>query len=83
MGPAAITSVAFDYSGQYLAAAGGGGDGCGLRVFSVIKGLSDLMTLPEAHTKTVSGIAWGPDASFLASCGHDRAVKLWSPSGSE
>lgn len=75
-----VKSVSLDYSGSYLAATGGP-KGCGL-VVKAVKDWSaslggEVQTL--AHSKAVTALAWGPNATFLASCGMDRAVKIFVP----
>lgn len=66
------SSIAFDHSGTYMAAASG-------KTLSicVVKEWSLITTL-EGHEKDITGVSFGPDAGSIVSCGMDRAVKLWS-----
>jgi len=65
-----ITAVEWDYSGTYLAVSGDD-----IRVF-MGKSLNHIATYSK-HTKAVTGVKWGPKASFLASCSLDRTLKVW------
>ena len=64
--------VTFDKSGSYLAI--GGTD---VRVYTAKKGTL-LATLTD-HTCSISGLAWGPDATFLAAASVDSTVKVFGP----
>lgn len=64
-------SLAFDYSGAYLAV--GGSD---VRLYGV-KGWSQISTLSD-HTKAVTGVAFGTDAKQLITTSLDRSLKLYS-----
>jgi len=67
----AVSSLAWDYSGTYLAVAGKD-----IRVL-VGKALDHVVTL-GAHTDRVTDVAWGQDAQWLASTSMDRTLKLWA-----
>lgn len=70
MGAASVSSVAFDYSGQYLAI------GAGQQIeVQVAKEWTPLASL-AVHSKAVTGLAWGSDARFLVSSSMDRTVKV-------
>eukprot|EP00741_Cyanophora_paradoxa_P022623 tig00021493_g21848.t1 len=66
-----INAVAFDYSGQYLAAAG-----ANVRVFAT-KGFEEVKAFGE-HTAAVTDVAFGPDAAFIGSASLDRSVKFFA-----
>jgi pre-mRNA-processing factor 19 len=71
----AVTSVCFDQTAQFLAASAGSD----IQVFSG-KQLTPLQTF-SSHTNTVTGVAFGPNASFIASASLDRNLKIFaSPS---
>ncbi len=72
----AISSIAFDNYGLY-AAVGGCGNGCGVQLWQV-KDWEQIKNLEDAHSKAVTGVAWGPNASFVASVGMDRCVKVFA-----
>jgi pre-mRNA-processing factor 19 len=65
-------AVSFDHSGRYLAAAGE----ASVRVWGT-KPWEQLADL-SAHKKSVTGVSWGPKASFLASVSADRALKFYA-----
>jgi len=67
----AVTSLDFDYSGKYLAAATGNE----VRVFAG-KNLDHVMTFHD-HTAPVTCVRWGKDARFLASTSMDRTLKFY------
>lgn len=66
-----MRALAFDFSGLYLAHAAG--NAISVRA---VKEWTEVVQLPEAHSKPVMSLAWGSDAAFLASCGMDKAVKF-------
>mgnify|MGYP001124971007 CR=1 FL=1 len=67
---APVNDAKFDFSGQYLATAGS--------TLNVYKSKSwDLIRSFDEHTAPVTGVAWGPDAKFLASSSMDRTLKIW------
>ena len=66
----AVTSVAFDESGVYLAV----GSESTVDI-SVVKEWSALASL-HTHKKAVTGLAWGEHATFLLSASLDRTLKL-------
>ena len=69
---APVTSVSFDWSGQFVAA--GGQD---VQVFAVKdQGLSHLTRL-AGHTSTVTGVCWGDDAKSLMSVASDKTMKIF------
>mmetsp|Transcript_15753 Transcript_15753/g.26301 ORF Transcript_15753/g.26301 Transcript_15753/m.26301 type:complete len:535 (-) Transcript_15753:71-1675(-) len=69
----AVTSVAFDPAGMYLAL----GSAAGTVDLSVSKEWACLSTL-STHKKAVTGLAWGADAAFLLSSSMDRCIKKQS-----
>jgi WD40 repeat protein len=73
VGPHAITKVAFDHSGNYIAA-GGGAEAGTISLRTAKDFANDIVNL-SAHSKTVTGLAWGADARGLWSCSLDKAVK--------
>jgi len=66
-----VTSLDFDYSGKYLAAAAGSE----VRVFAG-KNLDHVITLHD-HTAPVTMVRWGRDARLLASTSMDRTLKFY------
>lgn len=66
-----VNSVAFDYSGAYLAVASDQ-----VQVFKSKKW--NLLATYEGHSKAVSAVEWGPDAGWLASASMDRNLRIWS-----
>eukprot|EP01128_Nolandella_sp_AFSM9_P010241 TRINITY_DN7049_c0_g1_i1.p1 TRINITY_DN7049_c0_g1~~TRINITY_DN7049_c0_g1_i1.p1 ORF type:complete len:504 (-),score=101.94 TRINITY_DN7049_c0_g1_i1:119-1561(-) len=66
-----VVSLAYDYSGSYLAAATGND----IRVFTG-KSLDHVTTLHD-HAAPVTDVEWGMDASFLASASMDRTLRFW------
>jgi len=69
-GTVGVSAITIDYSGLYLAAAAG----YTVDVLAV-KEWNAINTFKE-HSKLVTGLAWGPDASFLATSSMDRSVKI-------
>jgi pre-mRNA-processing factor 19 len=63
-------SLAFDYSGAYLAV--GGAD---VRLYGV-KGWNQLSTLSD-NTNAVTGLAFGADAKSLVTSSLDRSLKTY------
>mmetsp|Transcript_18238 Transcript_18238/g.51079 ORF Transcript_18238/g.51079 Transcript_18238/m.51079 type:complete len:442 (-) Transcript_18238:221-1546(-) len=41
------------------------------------KGWTELLATFEGHTESVEGVAVSPDGERLATCGWDKAIKLW------
>lgn len=68
----AVRSVAFDWSGQYIAAA----SGADVAVFHGTKKFEPLATY-AAHTEPVTTVRFGPNASFVASVSMDRTFKVF------
>merc|ERR1711871_306227 len=67
-----INAVTFDYSGTYLAM------GCSNRIeVTVVKDWSNTLTTLTKQTKPIKGLAWGPNASFLASASMDKSVVMY------
>ena len=62
----------FDYSGQYLACAGSKA----VVVYDT-KAYKPLLSLNDCHSNSVTGVAFGPDAAYLASCSKDRTLKFF------
>jgi pre-mRNA-processing factor 19 len=58
-------------AGSYLAVAG-----ADLRVFAG-RTLTHVKTFTE-HAGPVTGVVWGEDAKFLASCSTDRTLRFWA-----
>lgn len=72
-----ITSVKFDLSGSYLALTGG--EGSKEMQIKIVKGYTDLLQPGQlSHSKAITGVAWGRDASFLVSCSMDRTIKVFA-----
>jgi len=63
----------FDYSGQYLACAGNKG----IVVYHT-KTWAPVLTLNDCHSQSVTGVRFGVDAKFIATCSKDRALKFYS-----
>lgn len=78
VGGAAVTSVAFDHSGTFLAIGGGGEEGTQLQV-RVVKDWSLVADLSSVHSKAVTGVAWTA-SSTLVSGALDRTIKVQKPS---
>ena len=68
---AAAHSVSFDPSGKYLAA--GAGD---VKVYNV-KGGVELASF-DGHSKSVTGVRFGPAAKYIASASLDRCLKFYA-----
>ena len=62
-----------DYSGQYLACGGSKGI-----VVYESKTWGVVATLANCHSNSVTGLRFGPDATFLASTSKDRSLKFFS-----
>jgi len=66
----AVKKVQFDYTGVYLALAAD--------TVSVYRAKKwDAVAEYDGHEGAVSGVAFGTNAQWLATCGADRAVKVW------
>ena len=72
-GPGAVTAVAFDFSGLYLAAGTAAGT---VALWDTKADFAHLASL-AGHTDAVTGLVWGPHAASLASSSMDRTVKIW------
>lgn len=69
---AGISALSIDFSGLYLAAAAGNTvDILAVKEWAPIKSIKE-------HSKVVTGLSWGPLASFLTTCSMDRSVKIHS-----
>jgi pre-mRNA-processing factor 19 len=67
----ALRSLAFDFSGNFLAAAGAPG----VQLYFG-KSFAHIQTL-QKHSAPVTGVRWGSDAAALVTCSLDRCVKIW------
>jgi pre-mRNA-processing factor 19 len=65
-----LSSIAWDYTGSYLAASGND-----IRLF-VGKTLNHMATY-SGHSAVVTDVKWGKDARILASTSMDRSLKFW------
>jgi len=65
-----VRDLCFDQSGTYLAVCGGD-----VRVY-LCKQWTEAAILRE-HTDSVTGVRFGTDATFVASCGLDRALRFY------
>jgi len=68
----ASSSAVFDYSGSYIAV----GSDKDLAVY-MCKTWADVLHVKGAHKAAVTGVAWGPDAQFIATSGKDKCVKVF------
>lgn len=66
-----VKSLSFDHSGTYLAIAG-----TDVRVY-LCKQWQELKVLDD-HTALATGIAFGQNASYIASSSMDRSLKFYS-----
>lgn len=66
------SDAVFDYSGTFLAVA----NDKALNVY-VCKSWADCLTMPGAHSSSISGVSFGPDANFIATAGKDKCVKVF------
>ena len=64
-------SVAFDYSGTYLAYAS---DKISVDVVKSWVSATEL----TGHTKAVTSLKFGPNAKSIVSASMDRSLKIWS-----
>jgi len=62
----------FDYSGTYFAVAGDSS----LNVY-MSKSWNECLSLPKAHTDALTGVRFGPDASYIATSSKDRNLKIF------
>jgi len=67
-----VHSVAFDYSGSYLAVTS-----ADVRVYAVGKGNFQHIKTFSDHSGLVTDVAWGKDAHWLASTSMDRSLKFY------
>lgn len=76
--PHRLTSIAFDPTGELLAA----GDASGaVSIWDV--DTQQLLTRFTGHTQLVSGIAFNADGRYLATVGEDGLAKVWTVPGGE
>ena len=71
-GTAAVTSAAFDVSGQYLAA----GNASGTVAVWNAADWTPLAHVPRWHGGSVTGVAWGSNATALFTCSDDKTIKV-------
>lgn len=72
-----VTSLAFNHSGTLLASGGGMPSRSGeLKLWDVATGKL-LQSKPEAHSDTIVGISFSPNADYLATAATDRFVKVF------
>jgi len=65
-----LSAINWDYSGTYLAVAGSE-----VRIY-MGKTLNHIASLSK-HTNTVTGVQFGADATWLATCSMDKNLKIW------
>jgi pre-mRNA-processing factor 19 len=70
-----INSIKFDDYGSYVAVGGCGNNGSDVHIYHSKEG--KLLANLSDHSEEVTGVLWGPNASFLASCSKDNSVKVW------
>ena len=75
VGPCSISALSFDFSSQYLACCGGGKTGGSVTILNA-KDFGEIACRGGAHSKTVTGVAWAMDATYLATCSLDKSVKV-------
>ncbi|CAM9451744.1 unnamed protein product [Ectocarpus fasciculatus] len=68
-----VNAVSFDHSGVYLAVAAGGA----LSSVVVKEWPTSPLSLPSAHSKSITGVCWGADATQLYTSSMDRTVKVF------
>jgi len=66
-----VSSVSFDYSGNYLAVAGNQ-----INIYQSGKTFSPVQTYTE-HPALVTDVKFGRNASYFASSSMDRSIKIW------
>ncbi len=72
-----VTALAFSPDGKLLATGGGEPSRDGeLKIFNPAEGTL-VKEIPEAHSDTVFGLEFSPDATYLASSAADRFVKVF------
>jgi WD40 repeat protein len=69
-----ISAVTFSPDGQRLASASH--DDRTVKIWDAQKG-EEILIL-KGHSATVSGVAYSPDATRIATAGRDKTVKLWN-----
>ena len=70
----AVGCISFDDYGLY-AAIGGCGDGSAVQLWNV-KSWEQMANLENIHTKAVTGVAWGTNASCLVTASMDKSIRV-------
>ena len=68
-----LNAVAFDRSGESLAAASDDGE---IKVFEVASG--QHVTSLKGHEECVQSVAFDPMGKFLVSAGSDKTFRVWN-----
>jgi len=68
--------VAFSPDGKWLAVCGAGGHVGGARIFEVQTGR--LVRSLDGHSIGVTGVAFSPDGTRLATMSYDKTARIWS-----
>lgn len=73
---AAVTALAFDYAGQYLAAGIYNNQGISVRIwnFETQEKIFDL----QGHHDRINAVAFSPDGSWLVSASDDCTIRVWN-----
>lgn len=74
-GGATVGALAFDPSGQYLAAGGNGNDG-NIHVWDSAYRLAYVLN-PQSPGEYIYGIAFSPDGRWLAAAGVNQVIHIW------